>query len=80
MLRDEMGRGWVLVGQGSSDGRGVKERVVTKGCVVGVRMGWDVDLSSRDSDKKGVEGEDDGGGNCRDVVWKVAVLWNVLDA
>lgn len=84
MLRDEEGRVWVFIGPGSSDGRdgkGRPRRRVAKGCVVGVRMGWDVNLRLRGVETREEEEEEDGGGeNGTDEVWKIAVLWDVLDA
>ena len=81
MFRDEAGRGWVLIGLGASNGldvKGEKGRAVVKGCVVRVRMGWDVDISMKGVDTQEKEEED--GENGRDTLWKVAVLWDVLDA
>ncbi len=84
MLRDEVGRGWVLIGLGSSDGlggvKGARRRGVSKGSVLSVKMGWDVDLDLSGADMQGKEEEEDAGENRRDAAWKVAVLWDVLDA
>ncbi len=62
MFRDEVGRGWVLIGLGSSDEFGVKGarrgRAVSKGCVVRVRMGWEVDVNLKGVDMQGEEDEE----------------------
>lgn len=63
-----------------------------KGRVVGVRMGWDVELNpplplnmgggGYDSDRGGdgnQDGDEDVSGNVTREVWKVGVLWDVLD-
>lgn len=79
LLRDEGARGWVLIGAAGS-GAGWSKRVEA-GRVVGVRMGWDVDLRrSRLTSTRTDEHlhEEDGGGGSEDV-WRVAVLWDVLD-
>ncbi len=83
MFRDEAGRGWVLIGLGSCDGvggKGVRRRAVSKGCVLSVRMGWEVDLSLNGEDIRGEGEEEDGRESRNDAAWKVAVLWDVLDA
>ncbi|KAF7506118.1 hypothetical protein GJ744_012269 [Endocarpon pusillum] len=83
MFRDEAGRGWVLIGLGASDGLGVqagrKRMAIANGCVVGVRMGWDVNLNMKCVDTQR-DAEEDGCEDGRDALWKVAVLWDVLDA
>lgn len=76
MFRDEAGRGWVLTGVGVKAGR--KRVAIAKGCVVGVRMGWDINLSMEGMDTQ--EKEEKDGEDGRDALWKVALLWDVLDA
>lgn len=71
LARSSVGRGWVFVG--GDGGTEKKKKTVEGGRVVGVRMGWDVDLS-----REGGAGGD-GGGDGGEGVWKVAVLWDVLD-
>jgi hypothetical protein len=75
LARDDVGRKWCLIGPGRS---GVADRSMSGiGKVLGVRMGWDLDLSLNHMD--GHEGVGGGGGTGREDVWKVAVLWDVLD-
>lgn len=90
MIRDVEGarRKWLLIGREGSGGTNrtrvtPARRKIERGKVVAVKMGWDVDLGLRDREEREREQEredgyrSEGGGG---AIWKVAVLWNVLDA
>ena len=79
LIKDEAGSRRVLIGgeagglaDGSTSHMGRKR--IEAGKLLSVRMGWDVDLSLKDTHD---QEEDDGGANKE--LCKVAVLWDVLD-
>jgi hypothetical protein len=69
MVRDRAGQKWVFIGGEREIERGFIMDHDSEGyraqVVVGVRMGWDVDLGGNGDDGR--------------EVWKVAVMWDVLD-